>query len=360
MLDGVVVILDASAGVQAQTELVWDQSQKHSLPSIFFLNKMDKDTSSIEDSIQSITNRLGATPLLIQALHPDYFISSPDCSNPSFIDLINLETCQWASSSKIEASNSKVLPSEMSIINSISPSLEEEMRLERSKVVEKLGDSINEEFHEDFVTAYFDGMEKGEESEGYFTSIPPSLLNATIQKACHRGEVSPTYLGSSLRGGIGVECLLDGICDFLPSPLERPNIKTFISPRRTKNKVEGGEKDEIKEQFVDISSLPSTNQSIDSHSSLLSQIFKVTYDRKRGQFVSFIRIFGGSLRSGDFIFNSTRQIKEKASQLCKIDGEDLISIKEAKIGDVVAIVGLKHSFTGDTLTFFNKGWKERF
>jgi elongation factor G len=316
VLDGAILVIDAVAGVQAQTQTVWKQIKKQNVATIAFINKMDRDGSSYERSIQSIQTKLNTNPIPIQL---------PIGSEQSFhgvVDLVTMKKITWGQPREIISSRSPVPPIiEDMDVKDINYN---EAIKQRGEMLERLSE-CNENFMEKYLnfldSPHYDSREFNKISESkYFTTRD---IYETIRTGCIHGTIIPSVCGSSLRGK-GVELLLDCILSYLPSPADRS--PSYILNVKNKNKKE-----------ITVMT-----------KELIGLVFKVVYDNIRGYLV-YLRIYSGTISSKQVIYNTTRQHKERVNQLVKINADDYINISEAGAGEVVCIVGLKSTYTGDTI-----------
>ena len=316
VLDGVVVVVDAVAGVQAQTQTVWKQTVKrrhgNSLPAIAFVNKMDRSGADFDRSVRSMTRKLGANAVPIQ-----YPVVVQD-EFRAVVDLIALNKYTWRGTGGSSGSGSGTRTPSSPAVTPLTPSDAEypECLSRRQALLELLAE------HDDvFMESYLGGVE-----------AVPEVLGA-LTRLCRSNTIIPVLCGASLRGR-GVEALLDAISVFLPPPNHDPPVtaRNYTLVHKTR---------------------PDTSLTLspDPAGPLCALIFKVVHDPHKG-FLAFVRVFSGTIsatssRAG--IFNSTKGVKERVSQLCRVQAEDLELLEEIPAGDVGCIIGLKHSVTGDTI-----------
>lgn len=292
VLDGAVAIFDAVAGVEPQSETVWRQADKYKVPRIAFINKMDRMGADFVMSVSSMVERLGARPVPVQIpLGKEDGFRGP-------IDLIRMRAYIFDD----ETLGAKYV--ETDIPEEYLPTALEY----REKMIETLAD-----FDEEIMERYISGEEVSEE-----------LIKSAIRKGTVELRITPVICGSAFKNK-GVQQLLDAIVDYLPCPLDIPPVKG-IEPRTG---------DEIVRHSVD-----------DEPFSALA--FKIMTDPFVGQ-LTFLRVYSGVLSSGSYVYNSTKDVKEKIGRLLKMHANKREDIKEIHAGDIVAAVGLKNTLTGDTL-----------
>ncbi|BFI90988.1 elongation factor G [Candidatus Carsonella ruddii] len=281
VLDGAVIVICASSGIQPQTETVWNQSQKHKIPKIIFVNKMDRIGANYDKCINSIKNKFDCKilPININIGEEEKFIG--------FIDLIEMNFHEW---------NNNIF-----IIKQINDEQNKFVSKYREHLLETL--SNNDEFFlEKYINNNFDSND-----------IKISIRNLVLKNI-----VVPIMCGTSLKNK-GVEFLLNSICEFLPSPYD-----------------------------IGIKGCLEKNFGIDNDKKFLSLLFKIYNDPFLGS-LSFIRIYSGKIKVGEIIYNSTKKIKEKVFRILRMFANTKKDLQEAKAGDIVVLVGLKESTTGDTL-----------
>ncbi|AQQ71330.1 Vegetative protein 19 [Limihaloglobus sulfuriphilus] len=292
VLDGAVACFDASEGVQAQSETVWRQGRKYGVPCLCFINKMDKTGADYLMSVESIAEKLDANPIMMQL---------PIGAEDNFRGIIDLMTME-ATFYQEQKQGAKAVAGE------IPEELKDVAEIMRHDMIEKIVEHC-EELMELFL----------EDKE-----IPVEKLKAVLRREVVEGNLNPVFFGSALKDK-GVRLLLDGIVDYLPSPLDR-QLSSGMDP-----------KDEETEIPLEC----------DPSKPLVALAFKVAHD-KHGD-LYFIRIYQGTLVSGTRLLNSTRDSKENVTRIFEMHANDRQILKEAKAGDIVACVGLKDTLTGDTL-----------
>ncbi|WP_026381894.1 elongation factor G [Afifella pfennigii] len=297
VLDGAIALLDANAGVEPQTETVWRQADKYKVPRMIFVNKMDKIGADFFRCVEMIDDRLGAQPLVLQL---------PVGAESDFrgvIDLIEMNARIWRDETLGAQWDTLDIPEEMQ-------AQAEEWREKLIETVVELDDAAME--------AYLEGNQPD---------------NDTLRKLIRKGTCSvqffPVLAGSAFKNK-GVQLLLDAVVDYLPSPVEVPSIRG-IDPK-------SGE--EIRRVSSD-----------DEPLSMLA--FKVMNDPFVGS-LTFARIYSGKLESGVSLMNTVKDKRERIGRMLLMHSNNREEIKEAFAGDIVALVGLKDTTTGDTLCEANK------
>ena len=299
VLDGAVVIFSAVEGVEAQSETVWRQAAKYHVPRICFINKMDRIGAEYDRVFGEITDRLESHPIPVQIP----IGAGPEGTMGEFkglIDLIAMRALYY----KTEDQGSTVTEAE------IPEDLMPDAELWREKMLNALGD-----FDETFAEHYMAFLEGGELAEA---DIVAGLRRATLT-----GRAQPVLCGSSFKY-VGVQRLLDAVAAYLPSPLDRPPVVGHHPKKGT----EVVRKPDPDEPFCGL-------------------VFKITNDAHGD--LSFVRIYSGVMKSGSRVYNPGRDKKEICSRLYHIRADERVKIEESFAGDIVGVVGLKDSVTGDTL-----------
>lgn len=292
VLDGAVAVFDAVAGVEPQSETVWRQANKYGVPRIAFMNKMDRVGANFFMSVTSMIERLDANPVPVQI---------PIGAEDEFrgqIDLIGMKAIYFddetLGANYTEADIPAVLLAQA-----------EEYREKMLLSLADIDDGIMEKY-----------LEKRD------------ISNDEIKSAIRRGtldlKITPVICGSAFRNK-GIQLLLDAIVDYLPSPLDIPPVVGTIP----------GSDSVVIRQARDTESFSAI-------------AFKVMTDPFVGQ-LTFIRVYSGVLNAGSYIYNSTKDVKERVGRLLKMHANKREEVKEVSAGDIAAVVGLKHTLTGDTL-----------
>jgi len=296
VLDGAVCVLDSNQGVEPQTETVWRQGDKYNVPRIVFANKMDKIGADFYRCLSDIKTRLGAKPVAIQ------LPIGAESDFKGLVDLIRMKGVVWDDDALGANYRDTEIPADM---------------VEKAKEYREAMIEAAVEMDDAAMEAYLEGVEPSEET-----------LRACIRKAVLTGAFYPVLCGSAFKNK-GVQTLLDAVVDFLPNPLDRPAIRGID--------VDTGEEVERK-------------SSDDEPLSLLA--FKIMDDPYG--VLTFCRIYSGKLESGSTLANSTREKRERIGRMLLMHANNREEIKEAYAGDIIAVIGLKDSRTGDTLCDPNK------
>ena len=292
VLDGAVALLDANAGVEPQTETVWRQGDKYKVPRIFFINKMDKIGADFYYSVDTIHKRLAAKTVILQL---------PIGSENNFkgiVDLIRMKAVIWEEETLGAAYHDEEIPAD----------LVEKAKEYREKMVETVV-----ELDEAVMEAYLEGNEPDE-----------ATLKRLIRQGTCKVEFHPVLCGSAFKNK-GVQPMLDAVVDYLPSPVEVPAIKGHLPDSE----------EEVLRKSSDTEPL-----------SMLA--FKIMNDPFVGS-LTFCRIYSGKLEAGTQLLNTVKGKKERAGRMLQMHSNSREEIKEAYAGDIIAIVGLKDTTTGDTL-----------
>ena len=298
VLDGGVIVLDAGSGVQSQTETVWRQADKYHVPRIAFINKMDVLGADYMATIKDVHEKLGAkTAVMALPLGVENTFRG-------IVLLLERETIVW------KGDETGAL---YEVTEGFPEDMKDECELERAKLIESIV-----EFDEALMGEYLDGQE-------------PSLdaLKAALRTATCANQIVPVFPGSSLRNK-GVQPLLDAVVDFLPSPLDKPTI-TGTNP----------ETNEEETRLADPS---------EPFSALA---FKIQADPHVGK-LTYLRIYSGKITSGSFVYNASKRERERLGRLMLMHANTREEVSEAGAGEIVGVVGLKATKTGDTLCDENK------
>ena len=290
VLDGAVTVLDAQAGVEPQTETVWRQASEYKVPRIVFVNKMDKTGANFNFSVESIHKRLGANA---------HAIEIPIGKENDFTGVINLVS--------MKAYHFDGNPEEDYVEIPIPDELLEEAKSKREELISAASD-----FDDDLMNLYL------EEAE-----IPEDILKRAITKATLSVDFFPVLCGSAFKNK-GVKFVIDAVIDYLPSPLDIPDIVA-------KNKMG---------QDIILRT--------DDDAPFAALAFKVMTDPYVGK-LTFFRVYSGSLQAGSYVYNSSRDVKERIGRILLMHANDRTEIKEVYAGDIAAAVGLKDTTTGNTL-----------
>ena len=292
VLDGGIVVFDAVQGVEPQSETVWRQANRYEVPRICFANKMDRIGASYERTIESIEERLGARPLAMQV---------PIGSEEAFSGVIDLLT-----------ERAMIFEDELGSqprIDGIPADLVDHVKDQRFKLVERIA-----ELDDDLTLKYLEGE-----------TLSLEELKAALRKGVLENKITPVYCGSSLKNK-GVQPLLDAVVDYLPSPLDVPDV-SGVHPKTG---------DQISRPPQD-----------DAPMSAL--VFKIVTDVYVGR-LAYIRVYSGKVKKGATYFNTIREQKERVGRLLRMYADHREDVDEIHAGDIGAILGLKESYTGDTLS----------
>jgi elongation factor G len=291
VLDGGVVIFDAVAGVEPQSETVWRQADRYGVPRICFVNKMDRSGADFRRTIRMIEDRLRAKPLAVQ------LPIGAEAAFQGMADLITLKA--WTFPDSLGEN-----PVEIPIPEALRPACLQE----RDALVEKIAET-----DEVLTTQYLEGQPISEEA-----------LRRALRAATISGKLVPVLCGSALRTK-GVQLLLDAVVSYLPSPLD-------IRPVRGVNPLTG-----LEEQRI-----------ADPHAPAAALLFKIQTDPFIGR-LGYIRVYSGVLQTGMMLQNANKDRKERLGRLVQVYADKRVDISEVRAGDIGAIVGVKQTLTGETL-----------
>jgi elongation factor G len=292
VLDGAVVVFDGVAGVEPQSETVWRQADKYKVPRICFVNKQDRLGADFKRCVEMIVDRLGANPAVIQI---------PIGSEDKFrgvIDLIEMKALVWPQDSPAEP-----------IVEEIPADMLEEAKLAHEAMVEKVVETDDKLLHR-----YLEEHH-----------ITPEELRAALRAATIANKVVPVLCGAALRNK-GVQPMLDAIVDYLPSPLDVPPVEG-VDPKSGEPLVREPRDDEAFSALA----------------------FKIMSDPFVGK-LAFFRVYSGVLEAGDTIYNPTKDRRERIGRIILMHANDREDVEFVATGDIAAAVGLKQTFTGDTLS----------
>ncbi len=293
VLDGAVALFCAVGGVEPQSETVWRQADKYNVPRIAFVNKMDRVGADFFNVVEMMRKRLGANPLPLHI---------PIGSGEMFtglVDLVEMKAILYNDSSLGKLYEEMEIPKD----------LLDQANEYHTNILESVAD-----YDEELMVKYLDGEE-----------ITVAELKSAIRKATIDGKIQPVLCGSAFKNK-GVQRLMDAIVDYLPSPLDKGEIKGH-NPRT-------GE--ELTRKPVD-----------DAPFSALA--FKIQTDPYVGR-LTYVRVYSGELKSGSYVQNVNADKKERVARILRMHANHREDIEVARSGDIVAIVGLKHTKTGDTLS----------
>jgi elongation factor G len=292
VLDGCVCVLDGNQGVEPQTETVWRQADKYDVPRIVFVNKMDKIGADFFRCVQDIIDRVAGKPVCLQ------LPIGAEADFKGVIDLIKMKAIVWSGEALGASYDEIEIPADL-----------------KEKAVEYRGKLLEAavEMDDEVMMAYLDGQEPDEDT-----------LRRMVRTAVQRRAFHPVLCGSAFKNK-GVQPLLDAVVDFLPSPVDRGEIKGIDF--RTEEET--------------------VRRPLDSEPFAMLA-FKIMDDPFVGT-ITFCRVYSGKVESGANIINSTRDKKERVGRMLLMHANNREDIKEAFAGDIVALAGLKDVRTGDTL-----------
>ncbi len=297
VLDGGVVVFDAVAGVEPQSETVWRQADKYKVPRICFVNKMDRMGANFDRTVEMIVSRLGARPVPVQLP-----IGSEDQFR-GIIDLMNNNAVIYKDD----------LGKDQEIVE-IPAELADKAATMRANLVEAIAETNDE-----LTLLYLEGEEIGTEE------LKSALRQATIEN-----KLVPVLCGSALKNK-GVQRMLDAVVDYLPSPLDVPAMQA-VAP--------GATVDDEDVEFI--TREPNDDQPFSA------LVFKIVADAFVGK-LAYFRVYSGKIEAGSYVLNSTKVQKERIGRLLQMHANHREEIKEVFAGDIAAMVGPKQTFTGDTI-----------
>ena len=291
VLDGGIVIFDATQGVEPQSETVWRQADRYLVPRICFVNKMDRTGASYNYTIESIKNRLGANPIAMQL--PIGFESG----FRGVVDLLTMQAIFWEEDLGRDPE-----------IGEIPADLAEEAANLNAILIERIA-----ELDDDLTVKFLQGE-----------SISVDELKEALRRAVIDNKATPVFCGTSLKNK-GVQPLLDAVIDYLPSPADIPPVNG-IDP----------------DKDIEIS------LAVDDEVPLSALVFKIVTDPYVGR-LAYFRVYSGKITQGTMVYNPIKVRKERVGRLIRMYADHREDITEVLAGDIGAVLGLKESFTGDTL-----------
>ncbi len=289
VLDGAVAVLDAQSGVEPQTETVWRQATNYKVPRIVYVNKMDKAGADFEAAVASVKSRLGGNAVAIQ-----WPIGSESNFN-GIIDLVTMTATTYNGESAEEEFPMEI-PTDL-------------LDVAKAKRQELLEAAAN--FDEEVMMMVLEGAD-----------VDIDTFKNTIRKATLTSEFFPVVCGTSFKNK-GVKKMIDAVVDYLPSPLDIPPIKAYLNDQET---------DVVATDDGEFAALA----------------FKVMTDPFVGS-LTFFRVYRGVLEKGSYVYNSTKEQKERIGRILQMHANNRVEIDECRAGDIAAAVGLKFTTTGDTL-----------
>jgi len=291
VLDGGIVVFDAVQGVEPQSETVWRQANRYEVPRMCFVNKMDRVGASYERTIESIRQRLGANPIAVHL--PIGFESE----FRGMVDLIDEQAIIYSDELGATPQRGQI-PADLK-------SLAADMR---AKMIEQIVETDDE-----LTLRYLEGGE-----------ISPEDIRQGLRKAVIAGKATPVLCGSSLRNK-GVQPLLDAVVDYLPSPQDIPPVQG----------LKPGTEEEISRQ-------------VNEEAPLSALVFKIVTDAYVGR-LAYIRVYSGKIKQGSTVYNSTKGKRERVGRLIRMYADRREDVDEVLAGDIAAVLGMKGTFTGDTI-----------
>jgi len=295
VLDGGVVVFDSVQGVEPQSETVWRQADRYHVPRICFANKMDRVGASYDQTLESIADRLGAVPLAMQL---------PIGAEDKFKGVVDLLTEQAIIFEDELGSTPEYVAVPEDLVDTVAE--------RRAELVGRIA-----ELDDDLTMKYLEGE-----------TLTIEELKAALRKGVLDNRVAPVFCGSSLKNK-GVQPLLDAVLDYLPSPLDVPDVRG-IHPKT---------EEEITRPLRD-----------DAPASAL--VFKIVTDPYVGR-LAYIRVYSGTVKKGSNYLNATQEQRERVGRLLRMYADSREDVDEIHAGDIGAILGLKSSYTGDTLSDIN-------
>ncbi len=292
VLDGAVAVFDSVAGVEPQSETVWRQADRYHVPRICFVNKMDRTGANFERTVEMMVDRLNANPLVLQLPW------GTESDLHGVIDLVHMNAHYWEGDMGEEWKDTDI-PEEY----------REAAEIARHELFEKLADH-DEDLMEKFVHEEEPTVEE---------------LKAAIRRATLGAHGVPVLCGSAFKNK-GVQLVLDAIIDYLPSPVDVPPVEGHL-PMKEDDRVE--RKPDDSEPFSALA-------------------FKIMSDAYVGR-LTYLRVYSGVLKSGTHVLNATKDRKERIGRVLQMHANHREDLEMAYTGDIVAVVGLKHSTTGDTI-----------
>jgi elongation factor G len=291
VLDGGVVVFDGVAGVEPQSETVWRQADKYHVPRICFVNKMDRTGADFWRTVKMIVDRLSAKPAPIQ------IPIGREATFKGFIDLLGQRAVVFTDDLGTKSERTEI-PAD----------LVEEAKQRREELVEAIADT-----DEDLMLKFLEGEE-----------ISVDELRTGLRRATIAGKLVPVLCGSALKNK-GVQAMLDAVVDYLPSPLDIP-APVALSLRTEEN-----------EQLI-----------VSDDADFAALAFKIVADPFVGR-LAYFRVYSGRLSSGSYVYNTTKGQRERIGRLLQMHANHREDIEQIYAGDICAAVGLKNTFTGDTL-----------
>jgi elongation factor G len=290
VLDGAIALFDSVAGVEPQSETVWRQADKYSVPRIAFVNKMDRIGADFYKAVDTMVDRLGANAVPVQ------LPIGAESEFRGIVDLVEMKAIMYLDDLGAEWEETEI-PADM------------QARVQEYR--ERLMDAVADQ-DEELMMLYLEGEE-----------IDPDQIRAAIRKATLDARMTPVFCGSAFKNK-GVQPLLDGVVDYLPSPLDRPPV-VGTTPDGEEVQLEA-----------------------DEDGPLAALAFKVQADPHVGK-LTYIRVYSGTLKSGSYVMNTTKGRRERVGRLLQLHANSREQREEVYAGELVAAIGLSQTGTGDTL-----------
>ncbi|KAI9366293.1 P-loop containing nucleoside triphosphate hydrolase protein [Pilaira anomala] len=309
VLDGAVTILDGVAGVEAQTETVWKQADRYTIPRIAFINKLDRTGAAFGRTVKEIWKKLRSRPLVIQLpVMNEESMDERHKGLKGIVDLVTMELVEWDPN---HTDGSVLIRSPLSTTHTLYP----EAVKGRTALVEALA-----EMDDTIVDIFF------EKAQGDHMLLESTDLEHAIRRVTLQNQAVPVLCGAAFKN-LGVQPLLNAVIQYLPSPLDRPGALVTYSSGKT--------------AMISL-----------SDPKLCALAFKVVHDPRRGPMV-YVKVYSGKLNSRMTLFNTTTRVKERVNKLLQMYAKDVEEIPTIDAGNIGVIVGLKDTRTGDTLVQSN-------
>jgi elongation factor G len=292
VLDGGVVVFDGVAGVEPQSETVWRQANTYGVPRMCFINKMDRTGANFQRCVDMIVERLRGNPVLLQ------FPYGEGADFSGIVDLLTMELVTYGND----------LGTDIKRV-AIPESLREEAETRRAEMIEKIVEN------DDFLTEKYLSGE----------AITDEELVAALRDATIAGKVQPVLCGSALKNK-GVQLMLDKVVELLPSPVDIPPVRG-LDPKTEQELVRTASDDEP----------------------VAALVFKILTDPYVGR-LAFFRVYSGVVRTGTTLMNTTKGTRERIGRIVRMFASNREDVEEVRAGDIAAVLALKDSFTGDTLS----------
>ncbi|MBA3473994.1 MAG: elongation factor G [Rubrobacter sp.] len=290
VLDGAIALFDSVAGVEPQSETVWRQADKYSVPRIAFVNKMDRIGADFYKAVDTMVDRLGANAVPVQ------LPIGAESEFRGIVDLVEMKAIMYLDDLGAEWEETEI---------------PEELRARAEEYRERLMDAVSDQ-DEELMMLYLEGEE-----------IDPDQIRAAIRKATLDARMTPVFCGSAFKNK-GVQPLLDGVVDYLPSPLDRPPV-FGMTPDGEEIQLEA-----------------------DEDGPLAALAFKVQADPHVGK-LTYMRVYSGTLKSGSYVMNTSKGRRERVGRLLQLHANSREQREEVYAGELVAAIGLSQTGTGDTL-----------